>query len=102
MNKQLPDLCRRALPKAAATLLCVFATSTSVVGAESDWMLFDGAAFGPTVEVAIQGAIDDAENSASAYQLYTCRLVGEPQIFPGPNPEWSRNFTAQVTVACTD
>jgi hypothetical protein len=58
-------------------------------------MLFDGASFGPTIEVAIQGAILDAEVSASAYQLFTCELVGEPQIFPGPNPEWGRNFRAQ-------
>jgi hypothetical protein len=39
--------------------------------------------------------------SASAYQLFTCELVGEPRIFPGPNPEWGRNFRAQVTLECT-
>jgi hypothetical protein len=64
-------------------------------------MLFDGAAFGSTIESAIQGAIGDAQVSASAYQLFTCELVGEPRIFPGPNPEWGRNFRAGVTLSCT-
>jgi hypothetical protein len=64
-------------------------------------MLFDGAAFGSTIESAIRGAIGDAEVSASAYQLFTCELVGEPRIFPGPNPEWNRNFRAGVTLECT-
>jgi hypothetical protein len=64
-------------------------------------MLFTGGAFGPTADVAIQSAIGDAETSASAYRLFTCQLVDEPLIFPGPNPAWGRNFTAQVTVACT-
>jgi hypothetical protein len=85
----------------AAATLCFLAISSPGIGSERDAMLFTGAGFGPTVDVAIGSAIGDAEMSASAYQLFTCELVGEPSIFPGPNPEWSRNFSAQVTVACT-
>jgi hypothetical protein len=82
----------------AAAVLCALAAPAS---AQSDGMFFDGAAFGATEENAIRQAIGDAEVSASAYQLFTCELVGEPQIFPGPNPEWNRNFRAQVRVFCT-
>ena len=92
---------RRAPPAVAAAILFSLAASSPAMGAQGDAMLFDGAAFGPTEEVAIRSAIEDAETSASAYQLYTCVLVGEPRIFPGPNPEWGRNFSAQVTVSCT-
>ena len=101
MNMHLPYRCRRASLTAVAAIPCFLATSSPVVGAQSGGMLFTGAAFGPTADVAIQGAIWDAETSASAYQLFTCRLVDEPVILPGPNPEWSRNFRAQVTVECT-
>jgi hypothetical protein len=100
MDMQLAYRCRAPLT-AASAILCFLATSSPVVGAQSEAMLFDGAAFGPTIEVAIQSAIGDAEVSASGYQLFTCQLVGEPRIFPGPNPAWNRNFRAQVTVACT-
>jgi hypothetical protein len=99
MNVRLID--RRAPLAAASAILWALAAASPAMGAQGDGMLFDGASFGPTEEAAIQGAIDDAEASASAYQLYTCELVGEPQIFPGPNPEWHRNFRAQVTVECT-
>jgi hypothetical protein len=64
-------------------------------------MLFDGGGYGPTAEVAIQGAIDDAGVSASASGLYNCTLVGEPQVFPRPNDPFGRFFNAQVTVSCT-
>jgi len=84
----------------AAAILCFLAAWSPAV-AQTDGLFFDGASFGPTEEVAIQGAIWDAETSAEAYQLYTCELVGEPQIFPGPNPEWGRKFRAQVRVFCT-
>ena len=90
---------RRAPLTLAAATLCALAAVPAV--ALSEGMFFDGGAFGPTEEVAIRGAIDDAAVSASAYQLFTCELVGEPRIFPGPNPEWGRNFRAQVRVFCT-
>ena len=79
---------RRAPLTLAAATLCALAAVPAV--AQSEGMFFDGGAFGPTEEV-----------SASAYQLFTCELVGEPRIFPGPNPEWGRNFRAQVRVFCT-
>jgi hypothetical protein len=101
MNMRLTCLCCRGPLALASAILCSLAASSPAIGSQSDGMLVDGAAFGPTVEVAIQSAIWDAEVSASAYQLFTCHLVGEPQIFPGPNPKWSRNFSAQVTVECT-
>jgi hypothetical protein len=90
----------RAPLTAIAAILCFGATSSSVIGSESG-MLFTGGGYGPTVETAIWSAIWDAEASAQAYQLYSCKLVGEPLIFPGPNPKWHRNFTAEATVECT-
>jgi hypothetical protein len=50
--------------------------STSSAGA-----LYCGGGRGPTAEVAIQSAIDDAENSAEGDGLFTCTPVGEPQVF---------------------
>jgi len=91
---------RRALPTGVAAILCFLAASSPVIGLQSS-MLFTGGGFGPTTEVAIQSAVWDAETSASAYQLFTCQMVGEPSIFPGPNPEWGRNFGAEVTLVCT-
>jgi len=89
---------RRAPLIVAAAILCSLG-SPGV--AQSDGMFFDGASFGPTEEVAVQGAIWDAEASASASGLFNCDLVGEPQIFPGPAPEFGRNFRAQVRLFCT-
>jgi hypothetical protein len=62
--------------------------------------LFTGGGFGPSADVAIQGAIWDAEASASYYQLFDCQLVGEILIFTRANARWGRNYTAQVTIAC--
>jgi hypothetical protein len=69
--------------------------------AQSEGMFFDGGGFGPTEDIAVQRAIEDAEVSASAYQLFTCELVGEPQIFPGTHPERGPVIRAQVRVFCT-
>ncbi len=101
MNMHLPYRCRSVSVTVSSAILCFLATSSPVIGSQSGAMLFTGGAFGPTADVAIQSAIADAETSASAYRLFTCQLIDEPLIFPGPNPEWGRNFTAQVTVACT-
>jgi hypothetical protein len=100
MNMQLAFRCRASLTTASA-ILWFLATSSPAAGAQTRGMLFDGAAYGSTIELAIHSAIGDAEAAASGYQLYRCQLVGEPQIFPGPNAAWFRNFRAQVTVACT-
>jgi hypothetical protein len=70
--------------------------------ANPNGMLFDGGGRGPTAEVAIRSAIDDAANSASAYQLFTCSLVGTPQVFESTNdPNFGHVFRAQATVFCT-
>ncbi|SRR6266545_2338429 len=92
--------CGRAPLTVTLAILCSLAASSPAIGSQSG-MQFEGGGFGPTVAVAIRGAIEDAEVSASAYQLFTCALVGEPRIFPDPNPQWGRNFRAQVTVECT-
>jgi hypothetical protein len=71
--------------------LAVTAVVVSLLGAApsaraaSDGMLFTGGGRGPSADVAIRRAIDDATTSASAYQLYTCTLVGEPQVFESTN-----------------
>jgi hypothetical protein len=100
MNTHLTS--RRRAPLTVASAILVFlATSSPAIASQGDGMLFTGAGFGPTVETAIQSAIWDAETSAQAYQFYTCQLVGEPRIFPGPNPEWHRNFSAEADVFCS-
>ena len=76
--------------------------AASSAPADSSGMLFDGGGRGPSAEVAIRSAIDDGATSASAYQLYTCTLVGEPQVFESTNdPNFGHVFRAQVTVSCT-
>jgi hypothetical protein len=64
--------------------------------------LFCGAGRGLTAENAIQGAFDDAQNSAQSVGLYgACTLVGEPQIFETFNdPNFGHIFRAQVSVSC--
>jgi ribosomal protein S12 methylthiotransferase accessory factor YcaO len=74
----------------------------SAAPADSNGMLFTGAGRGPSAEVAIRSAIDDAATSAGAYQLYTCTPVGEPQVFESTNdPNFGHVFRAQATVSCT-
>lgn len=93
------DRWRRALLSAVVAILCLLAASLPALAQKG--MIFTGAGYGPTREYAIQAAIWDAEAPASAYQLFTCELAGEPLIFPGPNPEWGRNFSAEADVFCT-
>ncbi len=64
--------------------------------------LFCGAGRGLTAQVAIQGAFDDAQNSAQSEGFYgACALSGEPQIFEVFNdPYFGHLFRAQVTVTC--
>ena len=96
MNLHPTHRIRRA--SLAAAVLCALAAPAA---AQSDGMFFDGGGFGPTEDIAIRRAIEDAEVSASAYQLFTCELVGEPQIFPGTHPERGPVIRAQVRVFCT-
>jgi hypothetical protein len=101
VNMQSTSRRRRAPLTMASAILVSLAASSPAIASQREGMLFTGAGYGPTRDYAIQAAIWDAETSASAYQFYTCELVGEPRIFPGPNPEWSRNFSAEADVFCT-
>ena len=64
--------------------------------------LFCGAGRGRTAEVAVQGAFDDARNSAQSEGFYgQCTLSGEPQIFETfDDPTFGHIFRAAVTVSC--
>jgi hypothetical protein len=74
----------------------------SSASADSNGKLFTGGGRGPTAEVAIRSAQDDAATSASAEGLYTCTPVGEPEVFESTNdPNFGHIFRAQATVSCT-
>ncbi|MFI5893742.1 hypothetical protein ACIA5D_26925 [Actinoplanes sp. NPDC051513] len=64
--------------------------------------LFCGAGRGLTAQVAVQGAVDDAQSSAQSEGFYgPCALSGEPQIFEVfDDPYFGHLFRAQVTVTC--
>ena len=84
-----------------AAALLSFAVSSPAASAQLGSTLFMGGGFGPTADVAIQGAIWDAQESASYYQFYSCRMVGDVRIFTRTNARGGRNFTAEVTIACS-
>jgi hypothetical protein len=100
MDAHFAPYLRRASLGVAAALLS-FAVSSPAGSAQLGSTLFMGGGFGPTADVAIQGAIWDAQESASYFQLFDCQLVGEILIFARSNARFGRNFTAQVTVACS-
>jgi ribosomal protein S12 methylthiotransferase accessory factor YcaO len=98
----------RSVGRRTAAALAVTGAVVSLVGtaspagADSNGMLFEGGGRGPNAEVAIRSAIDDAATSASAYQLFTCTPVGEPQVFESTNdPNFGHVFRSQATVFCT-
>lgn len=64
--------------------------------------LFCGAGRGLTAQNAIQGAFDDARNSAQSEGFYgACTISGEPQIFEVfDDPHLGHLFRAQVNVSC--
>jgi hypothetical protein len=99
MRTHFSDRWRHALVTGVVAILGFLATSP-VIGLQSG-RLFTGAGFGPTPEVTIQQATWDAQISAEAEQLFSCEQIGEPSIFPGPDPESGRNFSAEVTLECT-
>jgi hypothetical protein len=81
---------------ASVTALIMFATAATASG------LYCGGGRSLTAEGAIQSAIADAENSASGDGLFTCELVGEPQVFESFNdPNFGHVFRAQVNMACS-
>jgi hypothetical protein len=98
----------RTVGRRIGATLAVTGVAVSLLGAaspasaDSSGMFFDGGGRGPTAEVAIRRAIDDAATSASAYQLFTCTPVGQPQVFESTNdPNFGHVFRAQATVFCT-
>jgi ribosomal protein S12 methylthiotransferase accessory factor YcaO len=98
----------RTVGRRTSATLAVTGVAVSLLGvaasapASTSGMLFDGGGRGPTAEVAIRRAIEDAVISASASQLFTCTPVGEAQVFETLNdPNFGHVFRAQVTVSCT-
>lgn len=88
---------RTAVVSAALGLLACLAPTSYAAGAR----LFTGGGYALDAAGAVQAAIEDAENSAGAEQLYTCELVGEPQVFVRSHPRWGVQYTAEATVGCT-
>jgi hypothetical protein len=64
--------------------------------------LFDGGGRGPTAQVAIQSALEDAQTTAQSVGFYgACTIVGEPQVFESTNdPNFGHVFRAQVRASC--
>jgi hypothetical protein len=97
----------RTVGRRTGAPLAVIAVVVSLLGASSataapDGMLFTGGGRGLSADAAIRRAIDDAVISASAYQLFDCTLVGEPQVFESTNdPNFGHIFRAEATVSCT-
>lgn len=94
-----------ALTGFAIALLLIMASPAAMWGAQMSSFVFvpevfDGAGYGPTAETAVRQAIGDGEVTASAYGLYTCELVEEPEVFPQP-PGSLRAFRAHVRMRCT-
>ncbi|MEU7579891.1 hypothetical protein AB0B50_20075 [Streptomyces sp. NPDC041068] len=80
----------------AAALLAVAVPATASTAA-----LYCGAGRGLTAESAIQGAVDDARNSASGDGRFQCELVGAPQIFEVfDDPYFGHVFRASVNMSC--
>jgi hypothetical protein len=67
----------------------------------ADWGLFMGAGHGPTPGSAIYSATEDAEGCAESVGLYTCTMVGEPEIWVGTGHNGGVRYTAQVSLDCT-
>jgi hypothetical protein len=82
----------------AASPALLFLAAAPALASQSG-MLFTGGASASTPEGAIFGAIDDAQVSASAMQLYTCQLVGEPRLFHVPGR--LRPYSAEADMFCT-
>jgi hypothetical protein len=86
-----------AVVAAGATALVMMVASPAMASP-----LFCGAGRGLTAENAVQGAFDDARNSAQSEGFYgACTLSGEPQIFETfDDPNFGHIFRAQVNVSC--
>ena len=64
------------------------------------WALFVGAGHGPTEASAIGAATEDAEACAQSVGLYSCTMVGQPEIWIGTGPKGGVRYTAQVSLDC--
>jgi hypothetical protein len=72
-------------------------TAGAITGA-----IYCGGGRGPTAEVAIQSAIDDAATSAQGDGLFTCTLVGEPLVaFIQNDPYRGDFYRASVNMSCS-
>jgi hypothetical protein len=98
----------RTVGRRTAATLAVTGVVGSLLGvassapADSNGMRFDGGGRGLTAEMAIRRALEDAAISASAYQLYSCTPVGQPQVFESFNdPNFGHVFRAQASAFCT-
>ena len=65
-----------------------------------DWGLFIGAGYGPTAASAISSATEDAEACAASVGLFSCTMVGEPEIWIGTGPKGGVRYSAQVMLDC--
>jgi hypothetical protein len=82
---------------ALSVLASLVPTASAIAGA-----LYCGGGRGPTAEVAIRSAIEDAENSAQGDGLFTCTLVGEPVVaFIQNDPLRGDFFRASVNMSCS-
>jgi hypothetical protein len=66
----------------------------------ADWGLFMGGAYGSTPQSAVHAATEDAEACAASVGLYSCTMVGEPEIWVGTGPNGGVRYTAQVSLDC--
>lgn len=90
-----------ALTMAGATA-ALLVLSASPVLAGSGTMLATGGGRGAIAESAIQAAVEDGKNTASASGFYTCSVVGQPAVFEVFNhPYFGHTFFAEATVSCT-
>jgi hypothetical protein len=77
--------------------VAVLAPASAVL---ADWGLFMGAGHGSTVPSAVYAAVEDAEGCAASVGLYSCTMVGEPEIWVGTGPKGGVRYTAQVSLDC--
>ncbi|WP_344533590.1 hypothetical protein [Streptomyces albiaxialis] len=83
----------------AATVTALLGIASPVLASGS--AQYCGAGRGPTADVAVQGAIDDARNSASGDGRSDCELAEQPQIFEVfDDPVFGHVFRASVVMTC--
>lgn len=86
--------------KRAFVLLAVAVLLAPASAVLADWGLFIGAGHGTTVPSAVYAATEDAEGCAASVGLYSCTMVGEPEIWVGTGPKGGVRYTAQVSLDC--